>query len=161
MAVTIRHPSCRHPISSKEWDALSPNPCVEAGFINETSLEVPGISMVHLVDKSVAFPGDRVFFTVWILNATTETLTDVTLALRSFSNSSLENIQYETQPIERLLKRRTLGPRQSLQYSFSYQITTKDADESGFLISALSADLTSEVMGRLSSECDAFVSVGA
>jgi len=96
-------------------------------------------------------------FTAWILNATSETLLDVRLEMQSFTNSRFERLQYETQPEEKLMTSRVLGPRRSLQYSFTYQLTSRDVAESVLLSSALGVELRSKTLGRLYSECDAVV----
>lgn len=132
--------------------------CWLAGFTPAgSSVEIAGISLVHSVDKAAVGAGDSLLLTAWILNATSETLTDVTLVPRSLTNARLDSLQYETQPAETNLKGQTLGPCQSLHYSFKYEVTSEDVEELGSLISALQAQVTSETLGRLHSECDAIV----
>lgn len=158
MTILSSHVPCRQPTSSTEWSVFNARPRVDCGFsARDSTLEVPGLSLVHLVNKSTAGAGDKLLFTAWILNSTNETLTDVNLIMRSFTNESLEQLQYDTQPSEKLLKGRVLGPRQSLQYSFTYRVLPGDIADSGLMVSALGAELTSSVRGRLISECDAIV----
>lgn len=131
---------------------------VEASFTSrETSVEAPGISLVHMADRDIATTGDLIVFSAWVLNPTTETLLDISLTVRSFTNSHLDPLQYKSQPSERMLKGRVLGPRQALQYSFSYVLNSRDTEESGELISALCVEATSESLGVLYSECDSII----
>lgn len=131
--------------------------CPLASFTQADGVEVPGISLVYLVDQVSAGTREHLRFTAWILNGTPETLTGVELQLRSFTNDALDQLTYLTQPEPQELKGRTLGPRQSLRFPFSYITSPKDLEGDGLLISALQAELNFPATGRLYSECDAVV----
>jgi hypothetical protein len=138
----------------------APDRCPLAPFFPQGgTTEVVGISLAHMAGGDSAEVGDLITFTTWILNATTEALTDVTLHLRSFTNEHGDHLSYRTEPMAAELTGRTLGPRQALKYYFSYEVTQRDVPEPGLLISALRADLVAPSHGRIYSECDAFVTV--
>jgi hypothetical protein len=131
-----------------------------AGFTPPDSDEdVDGINLVYLVDKAEASPGELLTFTAWILNGTAETLTDVSLRLRSLQNGGLDRLRYTRQPNTKELVGRVLGPRQSLSFTLSYRVTAEDQRHQDMIISALQVELTSPKAGRLHSECDAMVAV--
>lgn len=133
--------------------------CPLAGFfLPGDASEITGISLVHMASQDTAEAGDLITFTAWILNATTEALTDVSLHLRSFTNEAGEQLEYRTEPCPTEMTGRTLGPRQALTFCFSYEVTQRDLGEPGLLISALRADLVAPNLGRIYSECDALVS---
>lgn len=130
--------------------------CPRAGFSLRGSIdEASGIHFIHLVDRPMAEVGELLTYTTSILNATSETLTNVCLQLRSFTNEQMVSLPYATQPSAKELTACVLGPCQSLTYSFTYMVTTRDALSPGLIISALQAELTSPSMGQLYSECDA------
>lgn len=106
-----------------------------------STVDVAGIHLVHVASQDEAKTGDLVAFTAWILNATTEVLTNVTLRLRSFTNENADQLDYLSQPPANELAGRTLGPRQALTYRFSYKVTERDVQPPGLLISALEAVL--------------------
>jgi hypothetical protein len=138
----------------------APDLCPLAGFFAHSGdTEVAGISLVHMAGQDSAKAGDLITFTAWILNATSEALTDVALHLRSFTNEQGDQLDYRTEPRPAELTGRTLGPRQSLRYYFSYEVTDRDVAEPGLLISALQAQLVTPSMGIVFSESDALVSV--
>jgi hypothetical protein len=131
-----------------------------AGFTPPDSDEdVDGINVVYLVDRAVAGPGELLTFTAWILNGTAETLTDVSLRLRSLQNGGLAQLECISQPSIKELVGRVLGPRQSLSFTLSYRVTEEDQRHQDMIISALQVELTSPNAGRLHSECDAMVAV--
>lgn len=131
-----------------------------AGFRQSgTGEDIDGISLVYLVDKDVAGAGELLTFTAWILNGTSETLTDVCLRLRSLQNGRADWLQYTSQPSATELAGRVLGPRRSLHYTLSYRVTQEDVTHEDVIISALQAELTSPRDGRIHSECDALVAV--
>lgn len=138
----------------------APERCPLAAFFPQgETTEVTGISLVHMAAEDSAAAGDLITFTTWILNATTGALTDVSLHLRSFTNEHGDQLEYRTEPHVTEMIGRTLGPRQALKYYFSYEVTQRDTEEPGLLVSALRADLVAPIHGRIYSECDAFVSV--
>ncbi|WP_150117127.1 hypothetical protein [Arthrobacter sp. ERGS1:01] len=138
----------------------TPELCPLAGFFaHRGATEVAGISLVHMAGQESVAAGDLITFTAWILNATAEALTDVTLHLHSFTNEHGDQLGYRTEPPASEMIGRTLGPRQALKYHFSYVATERDVEEPGLLISALKANLVTPRQGRLFSECDALVSV--
>ncbi|ALV47844.1 hypothetical protein MB46_19410 (plasmid) [Arthrobacter alpinus] len=131
-----------------------------AGFRQPGSDEdIEGISLVYLVDKDVAGAGELLTFTAWILNGTSDTLTDVCLRLRSLRNGGLDWLEYTSQPSDKDLAGRVLGPRRSLHYTLTYLVTQEDVTHADVIISALQAELTSPRAGRINSECDALVAV--
>ena len=139
---------------------MAPDRCPMAGFFaHGGDTEVAGISLVHMAAQDAAKAGDLVTFTAWILNATSEVLMDVSLHLRSFTNERGDPLEYRTKPQAAELAGRTLGPRQALKYHFSYNVTDRDVEEPGLLISALRAELMPPGKGRIFSECDALVSI--
>lgn len=138
----------------------APESCPLAGFFSPgIATEVAGISLVHIAGQDAAKAGDLITFTAWILNATSEAVTNVSLHLRSFTNEQGDRLEYRTKPQAAELTGRTLGPRQSLRYHFSYEVTDRDVAEPGLLISALRADLVIPNMGTVFSECDALVAI--
>jgi len=138
----------------------APDQCPMAGFFaREGAIEVAGISLVHMAEHDAAKAGNLITFTAWILNATSEVLMDVSLNLRSFTNEQGDRLEYRTKPEAAELTGRTLGPRRALKYHFSYEVTNRDVEEPGLLISALRADLMTPSKGRIFSECDALVSI--
>jgi hypothetical protein len=56
--------------------------------------EGPSIALVHYADRSFASVGDTISFTAWILNDSTETLTDVSLIPCSLRNSVAGRLSY-------------------------------------------------------------------
>lgn len=146
--------------SSTEPTGTSDFPGLLAGFSpRRSSVDIPGISLVHCADKHSTRAGERLVFTTWIVNSTSETLKNVILVPRSFTNENHEHLAYETLPGRKELRGRTLRPRASLQYSFSYKVTPQDVAVPGVLISAVKAQLTSATWGSLYSQCDATVVV--
>ncbi|WP_104092555.1 hypothetical protein [Arthrobacter sp. GMC3] len=144
--------------TGEKMAALTYNYSSLAGFTSaDSGIEVSGIKLVQLVDTAMAIPGERLHFTTWILNATSETLTEVTLRLRSFTNELADQLQYTTGPCPPVLTGGILEPGESLSYSFSYEVTQRDIQEPGYLISALQSELSSPSLGRLFSECDALI----
>lgn len=129
-----------------------------AGFSqSQGDPEFPGINMTYVADKHTADVGETITFTAWILNSTSEKLTEVNLNLRSFTNSRLDSLQYTTQPEPSEITDRVLPPRRSLSLNFTYVVEAGDVQHAGLLISALQANLLSPSQGRLHSECDAWV----
>jgi hypothetical protein len=136
-----------------EWPHL-------AGFFPQGGTTgVAGINLVYMAGQDTAEVGDLITFTAWILNATSQVITDVSLHLRSFTNELGDQLKYRTEPQVTEMAERTLAPQEVLKYYFSYEVTKRDVEEPGLLISALQAELESPSKGTLFSECDALVSV--
>ncbi|MGP9502749.1 hypothetical protein ACT3TS_11115 [Specibacter sp. AOP5-B1-6] len=121
--------------------------------------DVPEVALVYLADRTEAAVGETVRFTAWLLNATDETLTDISLLPRSLTNGRLDHLAYATTPTAAELSGRTLGPRQCLSFTLTYKPTSTDALDDGLIISALQAELSSPRYGRMRSECDAMATV--
>lgn len=122
----------------------------------ESGREIHGIDLAYLVDKSTATLGETLKFTIWVLNATAHTLTDINIQLRSFTNEQMQPLQFLTRPTDREMTGRTLLPGRSLNLALTYMVDSADLEYEGLIISALQAELTSPEHGLLRSECDAW-----
>ena len=143
---------------SKHHPSFNDFPCPLASFTAlGLNVEVPGLYMVYASDKATARHGDLLSFSVWIMNSTPETLTDVTVILRSLTNGEMERLEYTTQPHQDALTGGTLGPVGALNHILTYEVTLADANYGDTLISALQVELISPTRGKLVSECDAHV----
>lgn len=127
----------------------------------ESQRDVPEVALVYLADPAEAAVGETVKFTAWLLNSTDETLTDISLLLRSLTNGRLDHLAYATTPTAAELSGRTLGPRQSLNFTLTYTATAADASGDGPLLSALRTELSSPSHGRLVNESDAYAHINA
>lgn len=146
------HTILRLPVPEQQTIQLDTQ-CTLAGFTQADGVQAPGISFVYLVNQVSTGTGEHVRFTAWILNATSKTLKDVEQHLRSFTNDAPDQLTYLTQPEPQELKDRTLGPRHSMRFSFSYVTSPKDPEGDGLLQAKTSFPAT----GKLYSECDAVV----
>lgn len=120
---------------------------------------VPGIHLLYSVDKPTARVGETLTFTAWIVNSTDESLSEVSLSPRSFTNDHLEYLEYTVQPLPHELGGHTVGPQQTLHLAWSFRVTPPVGLAHGLLISALQARVSSPRFGSLVSECDAYSTI--
>lgn len=132
-------------------------PCPLAEFVaSGTSDGIEGVSLVHLADSKLVQVGQVVTFTAWILNASSEVLTNVTVELGSFTNEANDTLVFDSQPTDAKLSSQTLLPGRALTHTFTYRVKAADTQHGGLLINALKVRMTSPDHGALVSECDAY-----
>lgn len=120
----------------------------------------PFIALIHFADRPSAVAGETVSFLAWILNDSSETLTDVALVRRSFTNAHLQTLSYSTEPDIYELNIASLPPGESADFSFTYVVSAQDIAYGGEIVSAMQVRATS-TSGTLWDECDAIVQMGS
>lgn len=118
--------------------------------------EGPSIALVHYADRSLAWYGDTIAFTAWILNDSEETLADVSLIRCSLTNSVAEKLSYGTGPSSEELRIPSLAPGESAKFGFTYVVSYADMACGGEIVSVMQVRARSN-SGIHSDECDAVV----
>lgn len=116
-----------------------------------------GITLVHSADLLEASPGQTVTFTAWVMNDTNETLSEISLIQRSFTNAGMETLHYLTEPTPSARCHRSLMAGETTSWTFTYEVTEKDLSHGGDLVSAMGIQATSPASVNLWDECDAAV----
>lgn len=116
-----------------------------------------GITLVHVADMFEASPSQRITFTTWVMNDTHDTLSEVSLVPRSFTNAGLEDLSYAMEPPAPERRLETLPPGETASWTFTYLVTEQDLSHGGELVSAMGVQARNPTAGTLWDECDAEV----
>jgi hypothetical protein len=116
-----------------------------------------GITLVHVADLFEASPSQRITFTTWVMNDTDETLSEILLVPRSFTNAGLEDLNYAMEPPAPEMRLETLQPGETASWTFTYVVTERDVSHGGILVSAMGVQARNPAAATLWDECDAEV----
>lgn len=116
-----------------------------------------GISLVHVADRRLAKPGDKITFSTWVVNDSQESMDHVFLLSRSFTNAGMDKLSYLSEPHPRDLSFGPLPPSAAATFTFSYVASLDDQLHGGELLSAMLVRARSSSGRLVWDECDAVV----
>lgn len=116
-----------------------------------------GISLVHVADRHLAKPGDKITFSTWVVNVSRERMDHVCLLSRSFTNAGMDKLSYLSKPHPWDLSFGPLPPSEAATFTFSYVASLDDQLHGGELLSAMLVRARSSSGRLLWDECDALV----